>query len=85
MPSSNIGWAIGALLLFWPLCIPAFISSSKVSTLWFSGQFSQGLQASQDAKKWGRLGVIIGAGLTVLFVIIYVIIIIAAIHATGTD
>jgi hypothetical protein len=72
-PDKHLGWAIGALVLFWPLCIPAFIASSKVSDLWFTGHYQESLQASADAKRWGRLGVIVGAVLSGLTILMYLV------------
>ncbi len=75
-PDSNIGWAIASLILCWPFCIPAFIASSKVSSFWVYGQRDEAYRASADAKKWGRIGVIVGCcliGAYLLFMIIFMI------------
>lgn len=64
-PSNNIGWAIAAIFLFWPLAIPAFIASGKVEDCWRRGDVVGAQQASADAKRWGSLGVWIGIGLSV--------------------
>ncbi|MGL6235426.1 MAG: CD225/dispanin family protein [Segniliparus sp.] len=68
-PPDYKGWAIASIFLFWPLAIPAFIASGKVSTLWAQGDIAGANQASADAKKWGSLGVYIGAGWSALWLI----------------
>lgn len=79
-PSKNFGWAIASLLLFWQLCIPAFINASKVSDLWSAGRYEESMKASADAKKYGRIGVIIGA----VFAVVYLgITILGAVLATS--
>jgi|GEM_PF-912165 len=79
-PSKNFGWAIASLLLFWPLCIPSFINAAKVSDLWYAGRYQESMKASEDAKKYGRIGVIIGA----VFVVIWLgITVLGAIFATS--
>jgi hypothetical protein len=72
-PSKNIGWSIASLLLFWPLCIPSFIAGSKVSELWYAGRFQESMKASADAKKFGRIGVIIGGVVWVLYIVLSVV------------
>lgn len=83
-PDKNIGWAIAALLLFWPLSIPAFIASLKVSDLWFTGRYQEALQASADAKKWGVAGVVVGGCLIVLGLGLYVVAFLFALGTAGT-
>jgi hypothetical protein len=80
-PDTNIGWAIGALLMFWPLCIPAFMASSNVDSRYYAGDYQGSLQASEDAKKWGKWGVFIGVGLIAAVFIIYMIILIAVLSS----
>ena len=43
LPSSNAGWAVVAVIFFWPLAIPAFNHALKVHPLWLMGDV-QGAQ-----------------------------------------
>lgn len=73
-PSSNIGWAIASVILFWPLCIPAFMASARVDGAWFAGDYFGAQKASNDAKKFGMIGVIVGASLIALYFLFIVIV-----------
>ena len=72
-PSPHFGWGVAALLFFWPLCIPSFIAASKVSSAVAMGDMATAYKASADAKKWGRMGVIVGAGLGFLTLAITIV------------
>jgi hypothetical protein len=52
---NNIGWAIAAIFLFWPLAIPAFISSGKVNELAARGDLAGAQYQAGQAKKWGKI------------------------------
>lgn len=73
-PSSNIGWAIAAIFLFWPLAIPAFIYSGKVDPAWNVGDRAGAESASHSAKQFGLIAVIVGAVLLVLVVVWFIVI-----------
>ncbi len=60
-PDKNLGWVIAGVLVFWPVAIPALLAVSKVSDLWFTGRHQEAFQAAADAKRWGRIAVIVGA------------------------
>jgi hypothetical protein len=83
-PNKNIGWAIAALLLFWPLAIPSFIAALKVSDLWFTGRYDEAVRASADAKKWGVAGVVVGGIWIAVVVAVYVALIVSAIIGGST-
>ena len=74
-PSNHMAWGIISIFLCWPFAIPSLIAASKVNNLWMQGDAAGAQQASLDAKKWGRIGIIVGAIVWVLFIIIYVVII----------
>ncbi|MER5394374.1 CD225/dispanin family protein [Saccharopolyspora sp. NPDC002686] len=79
--NNNLGWAIASLLICWPFGIPSLIKALQVNSLWYQGQHAQAQLAADDAKKWGKIGVILGAcgyGLLVLLVIAYFVIIFVA-------
>lgn len=73
-PSSNIGWAIAAIFLFWPLAIPSFIYAGKVDSSWNMGDRAGAQSASRSAKQYGLIAVIVGAVLLVLLVIWFIVI-----------
>lgn len=84
--NNNLGWAIASLLICWPFGIPSLIKSLQVNSLWYQGQHGQAQLAADDAKKWGKIGVILGAclyGLFVLLMIAYFVFIFVAIGAVG--
>ncbi len=65
-PSNNIGWAVGAVFLFWPLAIAAFYFAIKADEYWYAGNRAAAAKAAHDARVYGRLGVIVGAAFVVL-------------------
>ncbi|MFN2517801.1 MAG: CD225/dispanin family protein [Jatrophihabitantaceae bacterium] len=73
-PPSNIGWAIAAIFLFWPLAIPAFIFSGKVDSAWNVGDRAGAQSASHSAKQFGLIAVVVGIVLLVLIVIWFIVI-----------
>jgi len=73
-PSNNIVWSIISIFLCWPFCIPSFIAGSKVNQLWSAGDVAGAQKASADAKKWGKIGIIVGVILWVLYIVISIII-----------
>ena len=70
-PSNQIGWAIVAIILFWPLAIPAFIYSSRVESAWNYGDVAGAEQASQNAKKCGVAALIVGIVIAVLMIVLF--------------
>ncbi|GAA0532231.1 hypothetical protein GCM10011581_16750 [Saccharopolyspora subtropica] len=80
-PNNNIGWGIGSIFLCWPFAIPSLIKATSVQNLWAQGQYQQAQEAANEAKKWGKIGIIVGAcgyGLLILFYVIGIIIALAA-------
>ena len=80
-PSANWGWAIAALILFWPLAIPSFIFASRVDTAWNTGRAAEAFDASRQAKRYGLIGVVIGAVLSALAIILWIAVV--ALFATA--
>jgi hypothetical protein len=79
-PNNNIGWGIGSIFLCWPFAIPSLIKATSVQNLWAQGQYQQAQAAADDAKKWGKIGIIAGAcwwALIILFYIVFFVIIAA--------
>jgi len=78
-PNKNLGWVVAGMLVFWPVAIPALFAVSKVSDLWFTGRHQEAFQAAADAKKWGRIAVIVGACYIGLMTVGYVVLIVFAV------
>jgi len=66
---SNLGWAIAGLLLFLPLGVFALINAMKVNDLAARGDVAGAQQAADQAKKFGKIAVFIGAGIWVLSIL----------------
>ncbi|MER7082158.1 Interferon-induced transmembrane protein [Saccharopolyspora kobensis] len=85
--NNNLGWAIASLLICWPFGIPSLIKALQVSSLWYQGQHPQAQAAADEAKKWGKIGVIVGAcgyGAMVLLMVLYFVFIFVIIGASVT-
>ncbi len=59
LPAQNTGWAVAAMLFFWPLAFSAFSNSAKVFPLWMMGDYEGAHRASAQAKKLGKISLII--------------------------
>lgn len=59
-PSTQLGWAIAAVITFWPLAIPAFIYSFRVDPAWRAGDQYGAQSASRSARICGVIAVVIG-------------------------
>jgi hypothetical protein len=70
-PPSRIGWAITALILFWPLAIPAFIYSGRVESSWNRGDVAGAERASQNAKTCGVVALVIGVVIAALMIVLF--------------
>lgn len=83
VPPTNAGWAVAALIFFWPLAFSAFTHSSNVFPLWSRGDHAGAQYASDRAKTLGKIALGLCLGFTVLIVIFYVIIIAVAVSNSG--
>ncbi|MFD6673162.1 CD225/dispanin family protein [Rhodococcus zopfii] len=83
LPPQNTGWAVAALLFFWPLAFSAFSHSAKVYPLWAMGDSAGAQAASDSAKRLGRIALLVWAVLVVLIVVLYVAIFAAAMSAVN--
>jgi hypothetical protein len=81
-PARNLGWAFAALVLFWPLSIPAFVHASRVDPAWHAGDRLGALTASQSAKTFGLVGVVVGVVVWIL-ALVWVVVIFAYIDHTS--
>lgn len=83
-PNNNMVWGIVAIFLCWPFAIPSLIKATSVQGLWSQGQYQQAEHNAAEAKKWGKIGVIVGACLYALSIVIVIISVIAAAGAVST-
>jgi Interferon-induced transmembrane protein len=78
-PPSNVGWAVAALLAFWPLSFSAFTHALNVFPLWSEGNAEAARYASERARRLGILAMCIAGGLLLLFIVLYAIFVIVLI------
>ena len=78
-PPHNAGWAVAALLFFWPLSFSAFSHAFNVYPLWAAGDFAGAQYASDRVRRLGQLSLWIFGGLLLLFGVLYAISLIVSI------
>lgn len=71
-PPNNLVLAILGLLCCWPLGIPAVVFAAQVNGKWASGDHAGAVDASAKAKKFGMIALILGIVVTVLYIILMV-------------
>jgi hypothetical protein len=79
-PPGHLGWAIVAILFFWPLAIAAFINYGRVESRWYRGDIAGAQQASEAVKRYGVIALCIGLAIVVLYIIVFA----AAFSTTST-
>jgi hypothetical protein len=72
-PPHHAGWAVAALLFFWPLSFSAFGHAFNVYPLWAAGDFTGAQYASDRVRRLGQLSLWIFGGLLLLLGILYAI------------
>ncbi|QBJ97105.1 CD225/dispanin family protein [Rhodococcus sp. ABRD24] len=72
-PPSNAGWAVAALVAFWPLAFAAFSNAFDVYPRWARGDFAGAQYASDRVRKLGQLSLWILGGILVLVAIAYIV------------
>jgi hypothetical protein len=83
-PPTHAGWAVTALLFFWPLSFSAFNHAFNVYPLWAQGDVVGARAASDRVRRLGVLSLWICGALTLLFVILYSVFVIVMIsHGYG--
>src|ERR1700752_1205188 len=85
LPSANAGWAVVALLFFWPLSFSAFTHAFNVYPLWASGNVAGAQYASDRVRRLGQLSLWIFCGLMLLFLVLYTIVIVVLIAQGDSD
>lgn len=82
-PPSNAGWAVAAVIFFWPLAFAAFNHSSSVFPKWATGDYAGAQYSSNRARELGRISLFVFVGLFAVFIAFYVILIVVAISSAG--
>lgn len=83
-PDNYLVWGIlVTVLCCLPFGIISIVNSTKVSGLWAQGRAAEAQAASASAKKWAIIGAISGVAAYVIGIIIYVVIIAAAVSVTN--
>ena len=59
-PPSNVGWAVAAMMFFWPLAFFAFSDALKVFPRWYSGDLDGARAASSRARMLGIIALFLG-------------------------
>ena len=73
-PDNYLVWAIlSTLLCCLPLGIVAIVKSTKVDSLWLSGNHAEAIEAAESAKLWAMITAGVGLGLDILGFIFIVI------------
>jgi hypothetical protein len=70
-PPSHLGWAIAAILLFWPVGIAAIIKSTQVDRYWMTGQYGLAEQASRSARTLGIVSLAVAGALFLLWFVVF--------------
>src|SRR5699024_6431174 len=66
-PASTVGWAVAAIVCFWPLAFVAMTRAIDVYPLWAAGRHAEAEAASATAKKLGVISLVIAAVVIVLY------------------
>ncbi len=72
-PPGHLGWAITALVLFWPLAIAAFINYARVERDFYRGDIAGAQRASRQVRKLGIIALILAPCLLILYVAVVLI------------
>ncbi|MBJ7289588.1 CD225/dispanin family protein [Williamsia sp.] len=72
-PSANGGWAVAAIVFFWPLAFVAVSRAFSVYPLWAQGRYAEAEAASATVKRLGVISLIIIAALIVLYIVVVII------------
>ena len=72
-PPTNAGWAVAALVAFWPLAFAAFTNAFEVYPRWVRGDYAGAQYASDRVRKLGQLALWLLGGILVLLAIAYIV------------
>lgn len=83
-PPSNAGWAVAAVLFFWPLAFTAFSHLHNIYPLWAMGDYAGAQLASDRVKSLGKIALGIFVGVFLLFVVLYGLLIATVLSQLGS-
>lgn len=72
-PPVNGGWAVAALLFFWPLSFAAFNHAFNVHPLWSDGDHEEARHASNRVRWLGQVSLWIGGSIAAVLVALYLV------------
>lgn len=72
-PNNYLGLAIASIILCWPFGIPSIVNAAKVNRLWDEGKYQEAQEASDNAHRRGKTGLIVGIIFYALYFTIYFI------------
>lgn len=79
-PDNYLVWAIlSTIFCCIPFGIVGIVKASQVDTYWAQGNFAEAVQAARDAKRWTWIGVCTALGIYLIYIVIVVIGVFAAI------
>ncbi|GAA1457215.1 CD225/dispanin family protein [Williamsia maris] len=82
-PKANGGWAVAALLFFWPLAFVAFSKALSVPTLLALGRVQEAQEASDSVVRLGKIALVCGIAIGVVAVVLQVVVL-SEVTATST-
>ena len=90
-PSNNIVWSVIALVVALTCtggcgliaAIPSLIFALQVDNKWNMGDYAGAEDSARKAKLWGMIGVIGSVVLGAIFIILYIVLIAAAVTTTN--
>lgn len=82
-PPSNVGWAVAAIVFFWPLAFSAFTHALNVQPAWAVGDYARALYSAERARKLGLLSIGIWVALFALFIVFYIVVFAVAISGSS--
>lgn len=74
VPATNVGWVIAGFLLFWPTGIAALFAFQKAERALGAGDYQVAALEGARAKRFGVISLCVLGGLTVLYVLLWILI-----------
>ncbi|RZL27032.1 MAG: hypothetical protein EOP31_00465 [Rhodococcus sp. (in: high G+C Gram-positive bacteria)] len=78
-PKSNAGWAVAAIIFFWPVAFAAFNHLHDIYPKWAMGDHQGAQYASERVKKLGQIALLIAVIGWILLIAFYVIFLVAVV------
>lgn len=83
-PPSHAGWAVAALLFFWPLAFSAFTHLHNIYPRWAMGDHAGAQEASDRVKSLGKISLWIFVGFFLFFFVVYGVIIASVLSSVNS-